>query len=171
MLSVIGVIAQEKIPGHYHDYLTDALEINADSTFNYTFRFDLVYSWSKGMWKASNDTIYFKTVLIFDTISYKDEKTQLMADSLFLSVDERSNRGFDSFLLTNRGKSTSKMVRDDREIQNTFPAPEKLFFRKNRLYGIYKNGKLSKGKVQSIITQKKYPAYFIKISDDKITEQ
>ena len=157
--------AQEKFFGNYQDYFTDELGINSDSTFKYTFRFDLEYSWTKGTWKVSNDTIYFKTILIFDTIRYKDEKTKLIVDSLFLSIDEKPNLGFDSIFFYIDGKKELAQV-ENFKVQNTHLAPERLFYRKHKLYIILKNGKLRKDKFRAFWTNKKYPTWYIRKSDN-----
>ena len=41
-------------------------------------------------------------------------------------------------------------------------APDKLYYRKDKLFGINKNGKLIKGKIKGFGTKKQYPAYYIR---------
>ena len=164
-LILCSASAQEVFYGRYQDYFTDELNINFDSTFKYTFRFDLEYSWTKGTWKVSNDTIYFTTMLIFDTIRYKDDKTKLIADSLFLSIDEKPNLGFDSLYIYIDGKKELAPVENFR-VQNTHSAPDRFFYRKHKLYTISKNGKLGKDKIRGTWSNKKYPPWYIKKPDN-----
>ena len=51
---------QSKLVGKYKDYFGNTIEIKNDSTFYYTWRFDLMYSWSQGKWTVANDTVYLK---------------------------------------------------------------------------------------------------------------
>ena len=98
LIALNHCLAQESIFGNYRDFFGSELEIRFDSTFRFTEQFDLNNSWSIGRWKVINDTIHFKMTPVFDTIQYWDDKTNLRLDSLFLSNNEKSNRGFDSFV-------------------------------------------------------------------------
>ena len=80
----------------------------------------------------TGDTIYLTMVPIYDTLSYIT-KNGMNADSLILSVDEKAGRITiqETILLYSGG-------------QNRESCPAKLVYRKNRLYGIDKQGRLDK---------------------------
>ena len=165
--STYQIEAQIKICGIYRDYFGCQFEIYPDSTFRYTFGFDTESSWSKGKWKIKNDTVYFTTILVFDTIKYIDPKTNLAADSLFLSIDEKSNLGFDSvYIMRNREKVYIPVY--NLKTQNTHPAIDKLYYRKNKLYEITPDGKLKSKKVKGFWTQKKVPSWFVKMNPKNV---
>jgi hypothetical protein len=149
-----GLFAQDKILGHYRDYFGSSLQLNADSTFKYTWHFDLSASWTKGTWTVKKDTVYFRIVPTYDTISSIDNKNTAI-DKLILSDDEISER------LTHqqwigRGLSSGG--------QNKMPYPEKLFYKKERLYGV-KDGRLYKKKNRGIWSKKYFPPWFFKSND------
>ena len=134
----------------------------------FTFQFDLVSSWTKGTFKIKKDTLYLKTILIFDTIRNMNSKTNSLTDSLILSEDERSNLGFDSVDTYSDGKR-ERVLLPYNQRQNTFAAPEKLFYRRHKLYEIGKDGKLVKGKQAGIwpirsklLGEKKFPRWYSK---------
>jgi hypothetical protein len=140
-----SLFAQDKIVGRYRDYFGSRIQINADSTFKYTWHFDLSASWTKGTWSLKNDTIYFHMIPTYDTISYKNNGGT-STDKLVLSVDETPERLTPEQLLS-RGLSSGG--------QNLQNYPDKLFFKSQRLYNI-KNGKLVKKKIKGFWTKKKW---------------
>jgi hypothetical protein len=122
--------AQSKIVGHYQDYSGCALDIYPDSTFYFSWHFDLQASWTKGVWKYSKDTVHLKMIPIYDTATYGTKENRTF-DSLILSLDtipERIAPPADSILYSGG--------------QNIYPYPTKLLFRKNRLYYIDDRGRL-----------------------------
>jgi hypothetical protein len=146
--------AQRSIIGRYRDYFGSRLELNADSTFKYSWRFDLSYSWTKGTWSFKNDTLCFHMLPTYDTISYKNNDGS-SPDKLILSVDETSERLMPE-QYTGMGLSSGG--------QNIQGYPDKLFSKKGRLYKIY-NRRLVKKKQRGIWTKKKWTPWFFK-SDD-----
>ena len=149
-----SLFAQDKIVGHYRDYFGSRIQINTDNTFKYTWHFDLSGSWTKGTWSLKNDTIYFHMIPTYDTISYKNNDGT-SADKIILSVDETPERltpdQFAGLGLSSGG-------------QNIQPYPEKLFFKRQKLYNI-KNGKLVKKKIKGFWTKKKWRPWFFKSED------
>lgn len=149
-----GLFAQDKIVGHYRDYFGSRIQLNADSTFKYTWHFDLSGSWTKGTWSLKNDTVYFHMVPTYDTISYKNNDS-ISADKLILSADETSER-LTPEQYANMGLSSGG--------QNIRSSPDKLFSKRQKLFAI-KNGKLVKKKIKGIWTKKKWRPWFFKSED------
>jgi hypothetical protein len=83
--------AQSGAAGHYRDYFGGSLNIEPDSTFMYSWYFDLQGSWTKGEWRMTRDTIYFTMIPVYDTLR-QASKNGKIRDSLILSVDEKSER-------------------------------------------------------------------------------
>ncbi len=150
----LGLFAQKNIVGRYRDYFGSRIELNVDSTFKYTWNFDMAASWTKGTWSFKNDTVYFHMIPTYDTVSYKNNNGY-SADKLILSVDEIAER-MTPEQYTGMGLSSGG--------QNIQPWPEKLFFKKQKLFAI-KDGKLVKKKVRRFWTKKKRRPWYFK-SDD-----
>ncbi|MCG9899329.1 MAG: hypothetical protein MH132_04960 [Hydrotalea sp.] len=85
--------AQNKLTGRYRDYFGNRIQLNSDSTFKYTWHFDMQSSWTKGIWWLKGDTIYFQMIPVYDTIS-KTNSNKITTDSLVLSQDETPERLF-----------------------------------------------------------------------------
>ena len=66
------LIAQDKIVGHYRNHFGRTIQLNADSTFEYTWHFDMEGSWTKGKWSINNETIYFHMIPVYDRVGYKN---------------------------------------------------------------------------------------------------
>lgn len=145
--------AQDKIVGQYRDYFGSRLQLNADSTFKYTWHFDLSASWTKGTWTVENDTVYFHMLPTYDTISNTNNGSAV--DNLVLSDNEISER------LTQQQYEGQGLSSGG---QNKIPNPEKLFYKKDRLYGI-NNGRLYTQRHKAIWTKKKFPPWFFKSED------
>jgi hypothetical protein len=136
-----------RLIGKYADYSGDKIELKGDSTFYYSWRFDLMSSWSKGTWNIKNDTIYFKTIPVYDTIRYKRQNGDII-DSLVLSDD-----------------STPKLIVKTKDIesfssggQSYHPCPFKLFYKHEKLFTLKKNGKLLRRKIRGCCwATKKWP--------------
>jgi hypothetical protein len=149
-----SLFAQDKIVGHYRDYFGSRILLNVDGTFKYTWNFDLIASWTKGTWKLESDTVFFKMVPTYDTLSQTNSIGNL-SDTLILSTDEVPERltqtEFVAMVLSGGG-------------QNRMNYPDKLVFKKGRLYKI-QNGKLVTKKQKGSWTNKKWNPWFFK-SDD-----
>ena len=146
------LFAQNKIVGKYRDHFSSLIHLNADNTFNFTWHFDLSASWTKGTWTFQNDTIYFHFITTFDTLSYKNKKG-VLTDTLILSTNEIPERLTQEEYL-GRGLSSGG--------QNLIPCPDKLFFKRQKLYRI-KDGKLITKKIRGFWTKKKLPPWFFRI--------
>jgi hypothetical protein len=148
------LFAQDKIAGNYRDHFSSRIQLNSDSTFKFTFRFDLLGSWTKGTWRLQDDTVYFDMVLAYDTISYR-KSNNLTNDSLILSIDEIPER------LTPEQYTAMGLYSSG---QNLIPHPNKLVCKNGRLYRV-KNGKLVVKKEKSFGIGKKWAPWFFKIDD------
>jgi hypothetical protein len=149
-----GLFAQDKIAGRYRDYFGSRIQLDADSTFEYTWHFDLSGSWTKGKWSLKKDTVNFHMTPTYDTISYiNNEGTS--ADKLILSVDKTSER------LTPEQYASMGLSSVGQNIQ---PYPDKLFFKRQRLYNI-RNGRLVKKRIKGFWTKKKWNPWFFKSED------
>ena len=151
--TLIPFVSGQSIIGKYHDYFGSKLHLDSDSTFTYTWNFDLSSSWSKGKWSVLNDTVYLNYVPIYDSVTYFDSTLNRQVDTLILSSDINSERislnEFIGNVISGGG-------------QNRKPCPNKLYYMRNRLYAIGWNGKLEKKRVFSTLRQKKYKPYYIK---------
>jgi hypothetical protein len=150
------LIAQHKengLVGPYHDYFGSDIEINADSTFKYTWAFDLASSWSKGTWTVTNDTVYFKTIPIYDTLRYKDSAGRLV-DSLILSIQKKPK------LLTDPVDAAMDLLSGGG--QNRSPCPGRLFYADGKLFGINKDGQIITQQVRGFGINKKYDTWYFK---------
>ncbi|MGI8635572.1 MAG: hypothetical protein ACR2KZ_09240 [Segetibacter sp.] len=142
--------AQDNVIGRYRDYFGNRIQLNADNTFKYTWKFDLSASWTKGIWTLKNDTVFFHMVPTYDTLSHVNSKN-FTIDTLILSDDEIPERitpiQSASIALSSGG-------------QNRMACPDKLLLKKGRLYKI-QNGSLVVKKQKGIWTSKKWdPRYF-----------
>lgn len=79
-LLMIGCSVHKKIIGKYFDNFGSEYKINSNSTFEYHYGLDTFSAWSKGKWEFRNDTIYFTTIPIYDTLKIVGHN-----DSLLLS--------------------------------------------------------------------------------------
>ncbi|MCX6318582.1 MAG: hypothetical protein NTW29_14915 [Bacteroidetes bacterium] len=144
-----NVTAQSNITGQYRDYFGSRLLLNADSTFTYTWHFDMLSSWTKGTWTVAGDTVFFHMIPIYDTVSQTNSGGN-PSDTLILSTDEVPER------LT-QSKYTGTFLSAGG--QNRTAHPAKLLIRKGRLYKI-KDGKLLVKKQKGFSTKKKWPPWF-----------
>ena len=150
----LSLFAQDAVTGRYRDYFGSRLTIKADSTFKYTWNFDLSSSWTKGTWSSKGDTVYLQMTPIFDTVSYQKENG-VLRDTLILSDDDVSER------ISNVQSVATALSLGG---QNIKAHPEKLVFRKGRLYKVI-SGKLLTNKQKGILSDKKWNPWFFK-SDD-----
>ena len=158
ILLKVPVIAQSKsnkLIGSYSDYFGNQIKFNTDSTFSYSWHFDLASSWSEGTWRLQNDTLYLKIVPIYDTIKQKRPDGKIV-DSLVLSDDKKAE--VISTVNTLGAISAGG--------QNRNPCPDKLLFRKEKLFTIDKKGKPIKKKIRGFLTTKKWEPWYFK-QDEK----
>ena len=82
-----SVNAQDTIIGEYYNYFGSELKLNPDSTFNYTFRFDMCSSWTNGRYKVKKHTIYFEFIPVYDTLRFDWDGGKFKSDTLVLSLN------------------------------------------------------------------------------------
>ena len=146
--------SQIKIVGQYRDYFGNRILLNPDSTFKFSWRFDLAASWTKGIWSIKNDTILFHMIPIYDTLSIIDSNMKSV-DTLVLSADETSER-------VNTAQNMKNVLQSGG--QNRVAYPGKLLFRKGKLYKI-QNGRLVTNKQKSAWTSKEWNPWYFKIDN------
>ncbi|MGN6181492.1 MAG: hypothetical protein ACTHNW_20080 [Mucilaginibacter sp.] len=148
--SVASYSQTSKLAGKYRSYFGRKIEIRDDSTFYFSWHFDLESSWSQGKWTVRNDTVYFKTVSVYDTLRYKNNNGHIV-DSLILSETSTPKvitSPIVSQVLSGFG-------------QNRYPCPNMLFYKNGKLFSIDKNGNLIKKKIRGLGSKKKWiPWYF-----------
>jgi len=149
-----NLFGQNKIVVRYRDYFGSRIQLYADSTFKYTWHFDMASSWTKGTWTQTGDTVCFHMVPTYDTLRQTNSKG-VSYDTLILSDDEMSERIIPvqsaTIILSSGG-------------QNRSAYPDKLLYRKGRLYKI-KNGNLVTKKQKGFWTGKKWDPWFFKSED------
>jgi len=144
---------QDKYVGIYNDRFSESLELKSDSTFVHNYRFDLSSSWTTGKWKVSNDTIYFKSELVSDSLQIRDSNGNKIKDSLVLSADHKINRiELNEFIMSSLSSGG----------QNRVKPPNKLYWKRKKLYRINENETLDLRKLKAFWTDKKYKTYFRK---------
>jgi len=150
----LSLTAQDNVIGRYRDYFGNRIQLNADNTFKYNWNFDMSASWTKGVWTFKNDTVFFRMVPTFDTLSHLNSNN-LTIDTLILSDDEISEK---ITPIQSAGIALSSGG------QNRMTYPDKLLFKKGRLYKI-QNGSLVVKKQTGYWTNQKWPPWFFKIED------
>ena len=129
--------AQDTIVGHYRDNFGSRIELNKDGTFKYTWRFDLVASWTKGTWDLKGDTVYLQMIPIYDTLN-QINSSGILSDTLIFSYNETPERVTSPIAIAISLSSGG---------QNRTNCPDKLLFKKDRLYKIQND---------KVITEKQY---------------
>ncbi len=152
IISWNSLYAQGKIPGHYENFDGCAIDIYPDSTFHFSWHFDMMGSWTKGRWSSDRDTIILTAIPIFDTVTYLT-KNNGSADSLVLSLDTIAER---------KSPEPSNVLYSGG--QNRYPCPKKLLFRKNRLYYLNEDSKVEVKWERPFGSRrgKKYPNWFVR---------
>ncbi len=141
-----GSIPVEKVEGEYYNYFGSTLKINTDSTFIYTWRFDLMSSWTIGKWELKDRVVNFEVTPIYDTLRIDGKK-----DTLVLSEDDISGLINSNLNILSSGG------------QNRIPMHfSRLFFKDHKLYMIDNKGKIIKDKVKGNWGNKRYHTWFVK---------
>lgn len=146
---LLGNSKPESVHGEYYNHFGSKLKINPDSTFLYSWDFDLASSWSKGKWEVKNDTVYFSVIPVFDTLRIARKK-----DSLILSANQVAE------LITDTDSPVTALISSGG--QNRHQMSPKLYYKGDRLYEIGKHGKPITGKHKAFWTDKKYGTWFVK---------
>ncbi len=146
--------SEDKFTGEYKNYFGSKIIINSDSSYNYTWRFGLTYSWINGKWTKIGDTILLAPVLIYDSLSYYDTLRNENIDTLVLSRDKHSTS-------ISIEKHNGDFAISD--CQNCYGSPRRLLYRNNRLYDINRDGSISDKEKTGLISNEKFPTYYFKI--------
>ena len=152
-----ALFGQDKIIGHYRNHFGYSIQLNPDSTFEYTWHFDLSWSWTKGTWAVNKDTVYFHMVPVYDTITAED-KSNTSNEKIILSSDRTSER------LTPEQIASIGLPSGG---QNFMPYSEKLVYKKDRLYEV-KNGRLIKRKEKVLRKRKSGIPGSLKVRNENI---
>ncbi len=129
--------AQEQISGKYKNELGEVLILNADNTFEYSWRFDLASSWNVGTWSIKNkEKIYLKVKEIKDTLKTQN-KIELVLSNDKIS-NEIANEEHIMNLLAGGGQSRSL-------------PPKKLLLKNQLLFPYSKTGEVQNKKVRSLM--------------------
>jgi hypothetical protein len=147
---------QQAIIGKYRDYFGSRLEIKADSSFRYTWKFDLASRWTVGIWHEDNGLIEFKVVPILDTVHISVNYINEKRDSLVLSSDENSSS------ITLEESAINSLSGGGQLTQLGF---SKLYAKRNKLFSIDENGRISRKRRQPIFSRKKRPSSFFRIKN------
>ena len=124
-----ALAAQPLILGHYRNFDGCEIDLHADSTFYFSWHFDLMGSWTIGRWHLGHDTIILTAIPIYDTLTYRTENGGT-ADSLVLSQDTIPVR---------RSPDPPDWLHAGG--QNWHPCLARLLFRKGRLYYLNDKGR------------------------------
>jgi hypothetical protein len=156
-LFYIRIYSQNMLIGKYHDFFGSKLELNHDSTFLYTWDFDLMFSWTQGKWINNHDTIFFTAIPIYDTLRYYDDKLKITHEKLVLSIDDKTDvinkEQFDKNQeITNGG-------------QNWRVMPKKLYFKNGKLFELNSQNKPIKKKFKGIWSKRKFVPWYVKINN------
>jgi hypothetical protein len=147
---------QDRYLGIYKDRFSESIELNSDSTFVHNYTFDLSSSWTTGKWKVSNDTIYLKSELVFDSLQIRDSNGNKIKDSLVLSADHKINRiEVNEFIMSSLSSGG----------QNRVKPPNKIYWKRKKLYRFNNDDTLDFRKVKAFWTDKKYGTYFRKVTE------
>ena len=146
--------AQRDVVGTYRLSNT-SLELKPDSTFSFSWGVCLTQRWSSGTWQIKNDTIYFKVIPIYDTVTYSDERIEVKHG--FLS--EYGESGNVHFPISSY--HFIEPIRFSTQEQNHFPTA--LFFKKNKLFAIAEDKRIIRKKTRMSFLKKGYPTWYTKV--------
>jgi hypothetical protein len=165
-----SLTAQKNLTGRYRDYFGSQIILYPDSTFKYTWHFDMQASWTKGIWKLKSNTVYFTMVPVYDTIT-KRTSNGITTDSLVLSLDETPDRFLPPTItpvdITTNKMPNLKIHQVNFEVllssggQNKSFYLDKLIVRKKRLYTAI-DGKPFTKKIKGFWSNKKWPTWYFK---------
>ena len=153
MIILVGIApnilnAQRNLIGSYRGF-PESLELMKDSSFHYVYAYDLIYSWSNGLWYVIGDTLFLNNIPIYDTLYTPDSLNKDF--ELALSNDRESERiNFSEY------QSTINQLQG----QNRHNPPNMLLIKRRRLYYLLPGVSLLNGKTLDPISQKKHQVYF-----------
>jgi hypothetical protein len=161
LLSSLQAGSQD-ISGRYYNQFGCKLELFSDSSYSFSYHFDLSSSWSKGKWTIFRDTLLLNNTPIYDTLTVTDTnwtsntlKTYSIntKEELVLSSDDKPGK---------ISKSESIINSISGGGQNRLMPPGKMVIKKGKLYLLDKNGRLDRKKIDGILSNKKYKTYYQK---------
>lgn len=139
--------------GIYNDGHGSKIELRSDSTFLYTYRFDMISTWSSGKWSVKNDTMFLTMIPVYDTVKVYNKNGAFMhydkakADEPIPKMQVR----YDGTVTANTDKW-----------QNYLPNPQKLYISQGRLYTIDLKGSPVKRKSSNNATGIRKYTYYTK---------
>ena len=142
---------QKKLDGKYSNHFGEKIELKSDSTFLYSWNFDLASSWSTGKWKLDNNTIFLNVIPIMDTL--KIVNNNKYSDSLILSSDQKGS-------LIKKEETLIKALSGGGK--NRQKPPKKLYFRNGNLFRLTDNNEIDNKKYKQLSTDKKFKTFFYK---------
>lgn len=154
--------SSQDISGKYYNHFGCKLELLIDSSYSFSYHFDLSSSWSKGKWTISHDTLLLKNIPIYDTLIATDTTwtkhtpkiySTKTKEELVLSSDDKSGKISMNESLINSISGGG---------QNRLMPPIKMIIKKGKLYQLDKNGRLNRKKVEGILSEKNYKTYYQK---------
>lgn len=154
---------QNSMSGVYN-FFCYTLQLFEDNTFHIDYYFDLSHDFGHGKYKVFNDTIILNYVAQFDTVYYDDtikEQNHMRYGDNDIHLRLEKIRK----LLVHRNDSIDVKESDYEYICCRIDEdlyPKKLFYKKEKLFFIKKNGKLNRRKQKSL-DRRKFDGYFKKI--------
>ncbi len=150
-----GLLAQSEVAGIYRNYSFCEIQLNADSTFLFSWYRDLYGAWAKGKWTLKKDTVYFHKIPMYDTL-HVTEKNGSTVDTLLLSKYSKQRR------LT--AEMLSEITVQQIE-QNGNSLPDTMLFKENRLYEM-KDGSIITEKQPGIRRGSEHDPWYFKLAKE-----
>lgn len=142
------LFAQQDLSGVYKNEFGEKIKLNSNHTFEYTLRFDLLYSWNNGKWKIEKGKY-----LILEIIEIRDSLRNGKEIRLVLSSDTISNE------ITDNENASNFLVSGG---QSKSLPPKKFKIVNNKLFPYSKDNKIQNKRVKSMLSFKYRKPWFIK---------
>lgn len=139
--------------GIYNDGHGSKIELRSDSTFLYTYRFDMISSWSSGKWSVKNDTIFFTMKSVYDTVKVYNKNG---------AITHYDKAKADAPIPKMQVRHDGVVIESTGRWQNYLPNPPKLYLEKGRLYNVDSKGNPIRKKIFNEATSNKQYTYYIK---------
>lgn len=138
----------------YQNYFGKKIILHEDSTFEFSFGFSIYHYCSKGKWSIINDTIFFTPIVLYDTLMYIRKGG--MYDFELAKSKFCYSRTMDRADYYNGTKPVGG--------QSDYFLPQKLLFKKDKLYDLNHKNKPIKTKRKNLALgiTKKMPMYYFK---------
>ncbi|MFC7348996.1 hypothetical protein ACFQO9_19940 [Chryseobacterium zhengzhouense] len=116
------------------------IDLKVDSTYIYECDSHLMGKrWSYGLWKCTNDTIYFTPKVLYDTIRLKTKDTLILSENQIPELIELKDQTVYNNILH---KIQSELGIHHQKVNYMFPK-KKLVRKNNNLYELDENGKIT----------------------------